>query len=116
MSYGGHLSYRLVYNNLSNAPHNTMHPLKPKGVHCIEIRVISQRDAGPNLFWVQRSFLLFGSTTRKIFFIAPRPRDAGPNLFWVQRSFLLFGPIREFFMAIKSQPPAKPEVVTSLAV
>ena len=43
MSYGGHLSCRLVYNNLSNAPHNTMHPLKPKGVHCIKIRVISQK-------------------------------------------------------------------------
>ena len=23
-------------------PHNAMHPLKPKGVHCIKIRVISQ--------------------------------------------------------------------------
>ena len=22
-------------------PHNAMHPLKPKGVHCIKIRVIS---------------------------------------------------------------------------
>lgn len=42
MSYGGHLSYRLVYNNLSNAAHNTMRPLKSKGVHCIKIRVISQ--------------------------------------------------------------------------
>lgn len=41
MSYGGHLSYRLVYNNLSNAAHNTMRPLKSKGVHCIKIRVIS---------------------------------------------------------------------------
>ena len=44
MSYGGHLSYRLVYNNLSNAAHNTMRPLKSKGVHCIKIRVISQRQ------------------------------------------------------------------------
>ena len=44
MSYGGHLSYRLVYNNLSNAAHNTMRPLKSKGVHCIKIRVISQKE------------------------------------------------------------------------
>ena len=36
------MSYRLVYNNLSNAAHNTMRPLKSKGVHCIKIRVISQ--------------------------------------------------------------------------
>ena len=43
MSYGGHLSYRLVYNNLSNAAHNTMRPLKSKGVHCIKIMVISQK-------------------------------------------------------------------------
>ena len=26
-------------------PHNAMHPLKPRGVHCIKIRVISQKNA-----------------------------------------------------------------------
>src|SRR5699024_4460942 len=26
-------------------PHNAMHPLKPRGVHCIKIRVISQLPA-----------------------------------------------------------------------
>lgn len=26
-------------------PHNAMHPLKPRGVHCIKIRVISHKTA-----------------------------------------------------------------------
>ena len=44
-------------------PHNAMHPLKPKGVHCIKIRVISQkrvrRTPVVRLTLVRISFLLF---------------------------------------------------------
>lgn len=29
-------------------PHNAMHPLKPRGVHCIKIRVISQQQSRVN--------------------------------------------------------------------
>ena len=53
------MSYRLVYNNLSNAAHNTMRPLKSKGVHCIKIRVISHTIGRFRLGLVD---FLFGQT------------------------------------------------------
>lgn len=81
MSYGGHLSYRLVYNNLSNAVHNTMRPLKSKGVHCIKIRVISQGMLNPfrmgSAFYFENNaanvpVIYYNPDKRGIFFANPK--------------------------------------------
>ncbi len=40
-------------------PHNAMHPLKPRGVHCIKIRVISQQQSRVNQGFTRVFLCLF---------------------------------------------------------
>lgn len=52
---------------------SNLHPLKPKGVHCIEMRVICRHDAGPNSFLGSALFFMFDCSTKWFgIFFSPR--------------------------------------------